>query len=189
MTARALLLSGLFLAALTTPAFAGEGWGQDVEVMSADDMDAHRGGFEIGNLNFNFGATVTTLVNGVPALVTNLTWTDVGAFVDQTVGQVGQDISDMTPEQLDALGLDGLNGLGGVVIEDEAGVTALVHNITDGTLQNIIMNNATGRDLAQQIDVTLTLPGFELIQNELTTEIFGMRLNDDLNPFLVSPGG
>lgn len=189
MTIRTLLLSGVFLAALSTPAFADEGWGQDVEVMSADDMDAHRGGFEIGRLNFNFGATVTTLVNGVPALVTNLTWTDVGAFVNRTVGQVGRNISDMTPEQLNAMGLNGLNGLGGVVIEDEAGVTALVHNVTDGSLQNIIINNATGRDLAQQIDVTLTLPGFELIQSELTTEIFGMHLNDDLRPFLVSPGG
>ncbi len=186
---RALLLSSLFLAALSTPARADDGWGQDVEVMSSDDMDAHRGGFEIGNLNFNFGATVTTLVNGVPALVTNLTWTDVGAFVDQTVGQVGQNISGMTPAQLEALGLSGLNGLGGVVIEDEAGVTALVHNITDGSLQNIIVNNATGRDLSQQIDVTLTLPGFELIQSQLTTEIFGMHLNDDLSTFLISPGG
>ena len=186
---RALLLSGLFLALLSTPAFADEDWGQDIEVMSAGDLEAHRGGFAFGNLNFNFGATVTTLVNGVPALVTTLTWTDVGAFVEQTVGQVGQNISDMTPEQLDALGLTGLNGLGGVVIEDEAGVTALVHNITDGSLQNIIINNATGRDLAQQIDVTLTLPGFELIQNALTTEIFGMRINDDLNTFLTAPGG
>lgn len=189
MIVRALLLGGLFFATLSAPAFADDGWGQDVEVMDASDLDAHRGGFAIGNLNFNFGATVTTFVNGVPALVTNLTWTDVGAFVDQTVGQVGQNISDMTPEQLDALGLDGLNGLGGVVIDDEAGVTALVHNITDGSLQNIIVNNATGRDLSQQIDVTLTLPGFELIQNELATEIFGMRLNDDLTPFLISPGG
>lgn len=189
MIMRALLLGGLFLAALSTPALADDGWGQDVEVMSADDLDTHRGGFAFGNLNFNFGATVTTLVNGVPALVTNLTWTDVGAFVDQTVGQVGQNISDMTPEQLNALGLDGLSGLGGVVIDDEAGVTALVHNVTDGSLQNIIVNNATGRDLSQQIDVTLTLPGFELIQNNLATELFGMRINDDLNTFLTTPGG
>lgn len=186
---RALLLTGLFLAALSTPAFADDGWGQEVEVMSADDLEAHRGGFSIGNLNFNFGATVTTFVNGVPALVTNLTWTELGAFVDRTAGQVGRNISDMTPEQLNAMGLNGLSGLGGVVIEDEAGVTALVHNVTDGSLQNIIINNANGRDLAQQIDVTLTLPGFEMIQNELATEIFGMHLNDDLRPFLAAPGG
>ena len=86
MIVRALLLGGLFFATLSAPAFADDGWGQDVEVMDASDLDAHRGGFAIGNLNFNFGATVTTFVNGVPALVINLTWTDVGAFVDQTVG-------------------------------------------------------------------------------------------------------
>ncbi|MCA8887177.1 MAG: hypothetical protein KDA35_11145, partial [Hyphomonadaceae bacterium] len=120
MRTRALLLAVALLGGLATPAHADESWGQDIEVMSVDDLDANRGGFSFGNLNFNFGATVTTLVNGVPALVTNITWTDVGALVDQTVGQVGQDISDMTPEQLQALGLNGLNGVGGVVMDDEA---------------------------------------------------------------------
>ena len=69
------------------------------------------------------------------------------------------------------------------------GVTALVHNITDGALQNIIINNATGRDLAQEIDVTLTLPGFELIQESLLVESFGIRLTDDMNVFIGDPGG
>lgn len=186
---RALLLSGVFMAVLATPAWADDGWGDNIEVMSAEDMEAHRGGFEIAGLSINFGATVTTLVNGIPALVTTLTWTDVGAFVEETVGGVGQNIADMTPEQLSALGLDGLENAGGVVIQDEAGVTALVHNITDGTLQNIIVNNATGRDLAQEIDVTLTLPGFEFIQGQLITEQFGIRLTDDMNVFIGDPGG
>ena len=134
---RALLLSGVFLAVLASPAWADDGWGEDIEVMDAEDLDAHRGGFEVNGLTFNFGATVTTLVNGIPALVTTLTWTDVGAFVQETVGDVGQNIADMTPDQLTALGLDGLENAGGVVIQDEAGVTALVHNISDGALQNI----------------------------------------------------
>lgn len=185
---RALLLSGVFMA-LAAPAWADEGWGENIEVMSVEDLDAHRGGFEVAGLNINFGATVTTLVNGIPALVTTLTWTDVGAFVEETVGSVGQDISEMTPEQLTALGLDGLENAGGVVIDDENGVTALVHNITEGTLQNIIVNNATGRDLSQEIDVTLTLPGFEFIQGELVTERFGIHLTDDMNIFIGDPGG
>ncbi|MBX3428476.1 MAG: hypothetical protein KF779_02715 [Hyphomonadaceae bacterium] len=187
MRTRALLLAVALLGGLATPAHADESWGQDIEVMSVDDLDANRGGFSFGNLNFNFGATVTTLVNGVPALVTNITWTDVGALVDQTVGQVGQDISDMTPEQLQALGLNGLDGVGGVVIDDEAGVTALVHNVTQGSLQNIIINNATGRDLTQQVDVNLTLPGFELIQSALLVEAFGLHLADDMRS--LNPGG
>lgn len=190
MTMRALLLSTVFIGMLASPAWAADAdWGADVEVMSAADMDDHRGGFEIAGLNINFGATVTTLVNGVPALVTTLTWTDVGAFVEETVGGVGQNIADMTPEQLTAMGLNGLENAGGVVISDEAGVTALVHNLTDGALQNIIINNATGRDLAQEIDVTLTLPGFEFVQGQLTTELFGIHLADDMNVFIGDPGG
>lgn len=186
---RAILLSGVFMALLASPAEAEEGWGDNIEVMSAEDMDGHRGGFEIAGLNVNFGATVTTLVNGIPALVTTLTWTDVGAFVEETVGGVGQNIADMTPDQLTALGLNGLENAGGVVIEDETGVTALVHNITEGSLQNIIINNATGRDLAQEIDVTLTLPGFEFIQGQLITERFGIHLTDEMNVFIGDPGG
>jgi hypothetical protein len=186
---RVLLLSGVFMALLASPAWADESWGEGVEVMSDVEMDDNRGGFEIAGLNINFGATVTTLVNGVPAMVTTLTWTDVGAFVEATVGDVGLNIADMTPEQLTALGLDGLGNANGVVIEDEAGVTALVHNLTNGSLQNIIINNATGRDLTQEIDVTLTLPGFEFVQGQLTTELFGMQLTDDMNIFIGDPGG
>lgn len=186
---RALLLSTAFMALLATPAWADDAWGSGIEIMTDEDMDTHRGGFEIAGLNINFGATVTTLVNGIPALVTTLTWTDVGAFVEETVGGVGQNIADMTPEQLSALGLDGLENAGGVVIEDEAGVTALVHNITEGSLQNIIINNATGRDLTQEIDVTLTLPGFEFIQGQLVAERFGINITDDMNVFIGDPGG
>ncbi len=189
MNARALLLSGFLMAALATPAWAEDIWGSDVEVVSDDELNDYRGGFAVAGLNINFGATVTTLLNGIPALVTTLTWTDVGAFVEETVGDLGQNIAGITAEQRAALGLDGLENAGGVVIDDEAGVTTLVHNITEGSLQNIIINNATGRDLSQQIDVTLTLPGFELIQESLVVETFGIRLTDDMNTFLADPGG
>ncbi len=189
MNARALLLSSVFFVAFAAPAAADEGWGDGIEVMDAEDLDAHRGGFEIAGININFGATITTLVNGIPALTTTLTWTDVGTFVEETIGQVGENINTLTPEQQAELGIDGLENAGGVIIQDEAGVTALVHNVTEGSLQNIIINNATGRDLAQEIDVTLTLPGFQLIQNALVVETFGIRISDDLAPFLTDPGG
>lgn len=190
MRARFALLTAAALIAFASPAWADESaWGNDVEVMSEDDLDAHRGGFEIAGLNINFGAVVTTYVNGVPALATTLTWTDVGAFVDQTVGQVGTNLSDMTDDELAALGLEGLSGAGGVVIEDEAGVTALVHNVTEGSLQNIIINSATGRDLSQDIDVTLELPGFDLMQGALLVESFGIQIHDDMSGFLFGGGG
>jgi hypothetical protein len=189
MNARMLLLSGVLFAALAAPAWADDSWGEDIEVMDAEDLEAHRGGFSVGGIDINFGATITTLVNGVPALTTTLTWTDVGAFVEETIGEVGESINTLTEEQRAELGIDGLENAGGVIIADEAGVTALVHNVTEGSLQNIIINNATGRDLTQEIDITVTLPGFELVQDALQVELFGMHVASDLSPFLTDPGG
>lgn len=184
-----LLLGGFIFATLATPAWAGDVWGEDVDVMNVEELEAHRGGFVVGGITFNFGATITTLINGVPALTTTLTWTDVGTFVEETIGEVGENINTLTAEERAELGIDGLENAGGIIITDEAGVTALVHNVTEGSLQNIIINNATGRDLTQEIDVTVTLPGFELIQDALQAELFGMQVSSDLSPFLIDPGG
>jgi hypothetical protein len=100
------------------------------------------------------------------------------------MASVGRSLDQLSPEGRTALGLDGLDGAGGIVIEDEAGLTALVHNVTDGALQNIIINSATGRDLRQDVELTLELPGFDVIQDALSVELFGIRLGDDMRAFL-----
>lgn len=170
-----------------TPAHADADAWADVEVMSETEMSQLRGGINIApGIDVGFGAIVTTMVNGAPALQTTLTWSNTGAMVSETVGVAGQALSTLTPEQRAALGVDGLAGAGGVVIEDAQGVTALVHNVTEGALQNIILNNASGRDVSQHVDVTLTLPGFELIQNMLVLERFGMRIDQDMNAALAN---
>jgi len=188
---RTILLSAVAFVALAGPAWADEsGWGDGIEIMAEDDLAAHRGGIAVNGIEINFGAVVTTFVNGVPAMTTTLTVTDVGAIVEQAVGDIGQSIHDMTTEQLTALGLGGLEGSDGVIIDDADGVTALVHNVTDGALQNIIINSATGRDLSQEIDVTVELPGFELMQSQLLVERFGIHISDDLQGIMFyDPGG
>lgn len=181
---RLLFAVGSF-AALACPAHAEQpkpAWGDGVEVMDDAELGDLRGGFAVGGYDINFGAVVTTYVNGAPALSTNVTWTDVGAMVSQTIGAAGQNIADLTQQQRDALGIGDLDNAGGVVITDASGVTALVHNVADGALQNILINSATGRDITQDVDVTLSLPGFELIQNALELERFGLHLNQDMNP-------
>ncbi|HRP12603.1 MAG TPA: hypothetical protein PLK37_16380, partial [Terricaulis sp.] len=137
-------------------------------------------------LEVNFGAVITTYVNGAPALATTLTWSDNSQLVEQTIGALGQSLDALSPEQRAQLGLSGLGDAGGVVIADADGVTALVHNVTDGALQNIIVNTATGRSLSQEVDVTLTLPGFEAVQGALLLERIGIRLDEDMR---VSIGG
>ncbi|WP_395646249.1 hypothetical protein [Terricaulis sp.] len=182
----ALLTVSAFLAFAPAAHAQDLAWADEVEVMNEADMNEHRGGFEINGIEFNFGAVITTYVNGVPALTTTLTWTDVGTFVQETVGDIGTQFENLTPEARAAMGLpDTANG---VVLTDASGVTALVHNITESSIQNIIINNASGRDLSQDIDVTLQLPGFEAMQNSLMLEHLGMQLHDEMSG-LVDPGG
>lgn len=183
---RAALIALAALTFVPAPAFADAGWGADIEVMDEAEMGALRGGIAVSpGLEINFGAVITTYVNGAPALTTNLTWTDAGQFVEQTIGEVGQSIDALTPGQRAELGLAGLENGGGVVINGADGVTALVHNVTTGALQNIIVNTAAGRDLRQDIDLTLTLPGFEAMQDALLLERIGIRLDADLNNALI----
>ena len=190
MTLRAALLSAAAFAALPGVAWANGGaWGDGVELMTDAEMAEHRGGFEIQGINVNFGATVTTIVDGVPALTTTLTWTDAGPVIQETMGNLGAATS-LTPDQLEALGLDPAGGAASVVINDETGVTEIVHNVGDGALQNIIINSASGHAITQAIDVSLELPGFELVQADFVVERFGIRLTDDLNSVVFyDPGG
>jgi len=174
-------LAAFALSTFAAPAFADDTWGAGVEVMADDEMGALRGGLAITpGLEVNFGAVITTYVNGAPALTTNLTWTDTGQLVSQTIGAIGQSLDQLTPALRAELGIDGLAGANGVVISDADGVTALVHNVTEGALQNIILNTAAGRDLRQDVDVTLTLPGFEAVQASMLLERIGIRLDEDM---------
>ena len=179
MLVRAALFALAIAIFSTAPARASE-WDDDIQVIEDGEMEDLRGGFEINGIEIGFGALVTSYVNGQPVLTTQLTWTDAGAIVNETVSGLGQRLRDMPADARAALGVEGMEDADGIVIEDSAGVTALIHNITDGALQSIIINNASDRDLRQDIDVTLTLPGFDAIQGALQLERFGIRLGDDM---------
>ena len=174
--------------AFAAPARAAEadGWGDGVEVMDDADMAEARGGIRVNGIDVGFGAVITTYANGVRALETRLTWTDTGPIVTEALGNLGQRLDSLSPEQRAQLGLEGVTG--GVVIDDADGVTALAHNITKGSLQNIIVNNASGRDLAQDVDVTITLPSFAEVQHGFTNELFGLRVTTDLANMLAGSG-
>jgi hypothetical protein len=181
---RALLFTACAFAALPAPAHAStEDWG-DVEVMDDAEMEDLRGGFNVGGIEIGFGAVVTSTLNGVPVMTTQLTVTDAGSIVEQTMN-AGQTLGSLTTEQLAALGLAAFAGMEGVIIDGEGGITAFVHNITNGTLQNILVNTASGQDIEQDVDITLTLPGFDAIQGEFAMERFGMQISDDLQSIAI----
>ena len=183
---RTALFTACVLSALSAPAYAStDDWGGDIEVMDDAEMDDLRGGFNVGGIEIGFGAVVTSTLNGVPVMTTQLTVTDAGSIVEQTMQNAGQTLGSLTSEQLAALGLAAFEGMSGIVINGEGGITAFVHNITDGTLQNILVNTASGQDIEQDVDITLTLPGFEAIQNGFAMERFGMLIGDDLQSVAI----
>lgn len=178
---RCALLAAAAYAVCGASALAAEDPWAGIEVMDDAEMAELRGGIRVTeNLDIGFGAVITTYANGAPVLQTELNWTDTGALVEQTYGALGTRIDSLPAAARSILGIEGMESGGGVVIADADGLTALMHNITDGALQNIIVNDANGRNLRQEIDVTLTLPNFEAMQGLFNLQRVGLRLDADV---------
>lgn len=183
MQLRALLLATAVWSLAAAPALADPWAG--VEVLDDAAMADMRGGFVLPNgVEVNFAATVNTYANDVLALQTQLTLSDSGFLMEQRVGTLGVPLSDLTEAQRAELGLVGL-GQSGVVIVDSSGVTALVQNVSATGLHNIVFNTGNGRDLRQEIDITVTLPGFLETQRLINDEIVGIRIGADLDSWLA----
>jgi hypothetical protein len=68
--------------------------------VSNDELSGMRGGFfTAAGANFDFGASIQTLVNGQLALQTNLTWTPQGPAIQQMAG-LGQSIASQVQSQV-----------------------------------------------------------------------------------------
>lgn len=150
-TVLTIILCGLAGSAVAQPAPAQIG---DAELESA------RGGFLVaGQVAFEFGAVTRTYAEGALALQTNVTWTANGAVVDHQSG-VGLPAS-----------VDGALSVGGA---------SIIHRITEGGIASVLTNTDSGRELSQQTDVTLMLPGFEQVQAGMTQSLLGARLAADI---------
>ena len=68
--------------------------------VSNEELSAMRGGFFVAaGANFDFGASIRTLVNGQLALQTNLTWTPQGVSIQELTG-LGQSIQSQVQAQV-----------------------------------------------------------------------------------------
>lgn len=124
-----------------------------------------------GGIAFDFGATVRTTINGQLALETRLTWTPEGVVVEDLSAVAGASI----PE---------FNGFG-LNITDATGTTLVGHRLLDGELQGFIINTGDNRDIRQEMDVNLSLPGFAAIQRDMVTDRLGFRIDMDVADSLV----
>lgn len=152
-----------------TPAF-------DLEPIADSELGDLRGGlFVIEGITFDFGAVVRTTIDGKPALETRLTWTPDGMVIE--------DLSTLT-----AGALPGLNGWG-LDLSDASGMTLVGHRLMGGELQGFILNAGDNRNISQDMEITLTLPGFDAIQRDILTDRLGMRIDMDMAQGLISSSG
>jgi len=151
------------------------------EVVTEEAMGEMRGGFiAIGGLQIGFGATVRTYADGALALVTQLTWTPNGVIAHTTTGELSARIDAAVAAQLAGLGVSGLAGADGVAVFGPTGATAVIHRVTDGNLQNFVINTQDNVNFRQEVEVELVLPGFEVTQAGMSLDVMGLRLRDDL---------
>ena len=170
----------IILAFLALPAGAGA-----QERLSTAELAELRGGYLIAQgITLGFGASVRTYVNGQLALESRLTWTEDGAVTTRTAGDVpgAVELGDNLDIALTGgLDLGALKAGSGLLLSDSSGVTALAHNLQGGNIQNLILNTASGRDLRQEIEITLSLPDLPSMQRSYGIDRLGSQIGQDMN--------
>ncbi|MGZ8408112.1 MAG: hypothetical protein ACXWVJ_08805, partial [Caulobacteraceae bacterium] len=157
--------------------------------LSDDDLSDLRGGFITANgITFSFGAVARTFVGGELALESRLTWNAAGALSERRVGNVPGAVDLATA--LDAakaggLDLGGLGAADGLLLSDANGSTALIQTLQGG-IRNLIINNADGRDLRQEVEVTLTIPDLGAMQHSYAIERLGSQIGQDISTGLLA---
>jgi hypothetical protein len=165
-------------------------------VIGKDELDKLRGGFEIGGLQLDIGATIRTFIDGVQVLQSVVTLPGP----DGTVPAGGQQSSvsvqsssrlpglqivdagagglaalgDQIPDQVD---LGALKGASGVIVNDSKGFTAALHQIDRSQIISALVNTASGRTLRQQVDVTVDIANFRQYQRMVHSALAARSLS------------
>ena len=171
-----------------------------VELLAVEEMGGLRGGFiNAFGVPIQFGADVLTTIDGMEVFRTSFVLTETGfessiVFVpDPTVdltgmtsieipggtvvelvgGDTGVAVQDLMPTGVD---LSGLNGTAGFVLVDETGATAVLHDVAADRLVNVIANTASGLDIRQELEATITLDNLGDFQSDVRLEQLRMEL-------------
>lgn len=173
---RMMLCAALALAAVwPAGAVQAEDFAAD-RALTAGELNDIRGGFQTPDgLEIGFGAVVRTFVDGSLALQTRLTWSETGPVETVEYGMIVPDITAAAAPG--GIKLDG-PALAGVVVGGDGGVTAIAHEISNDQIANLVINNANNRDIRQTTDVTLNIPDLAQMQQDVTNQTLGLRLQD-----------
>jgi hypothetical protein len=181
LSLRAMLLAGAVLCTPLSVAHADPF--EDCAVADDAELAAARGGYITADgVTFDLGAIISTYQNGDLALQTQLTWTPNGAMTSHTAGDSYAGAAQAALAAASAL------GSGGVAVTDPGGGTQIVHGVDGQSLRNLIVTSASDTAFSQDIQVTITLPGFEAMQGSLALDKLGIALGSDINLLLSAAG-
>jgi hypothetical protein len=142
--------------------------------VSDAELDGSRGGFIAADgIEFNFGALLSTMVNGQLALQTQVTFTPGGPQVTQTTGpNTVQGVSASTGT-ITGLNLQGYSPSQVALLNN--GATALIQKVTGG-IQNIVINAASNQNIQQSTQLQLTLPNFAQSQQAFQQNLAALHV-------------
>lgn len=159
------------------PVARSQAW--QAEVVSDEELADYRGGYLVAeDLAFEFGAVMRTFENGALSLQTQLVWTPEGPLLQHVVGD---GVAPLSAAELGAVGLnDSFRTAGGSIV---------MHDLSRGQFMNLLINTQSGRDFRQDVDITLTLPGFGEAQGDMGRQLAGLRLAEELSMGSISALG
>lgn len=138
----------------------------EASFVSDEVLAAQRGGFAWNDMQISFGADIRSFVNDQLALRTIVSWTANGATVDRFVSPslTAADAAHIQAGILTSGGIQMRVGNESVFLANE-GQTALIHSTE--AIQNVLINTASGVNLAQQVDATLDISGYDGFRDAL----------------------
>jgi hypothetical protein len=155
---------------IATPAFAADP-GQKLDDAT---LAQSRGGFVmVDGITLDFAAELRTFIDGELALSTKFS-------LDPT--SIGQKISPIDLALLTAGGIRLDPGSGQLAITPD-GATAILHSVGKGQISNVLINSASDKTFRQELNLTLTLPGFEITQRGLDASRMGSDLAGQVAQF------
>jgi hypothetical protein len=172
-------------------------------VLSADELEAMRGGFRFAGLNFEFGANIRSFIDNQLVLESIVTITSDGAIQHQITtlpdtmpglaippqttnsgaqgtgavlpvsGQPSAASSVAAPSTVD---LTGLGNALGVSVNDHKGFTAALHEATRQRITSTLVNTANDRKLRQEMEIRINVENFRQFQDTARQNLLNARI-------------
>lgn len=150
--------------------------------VGADELSGARGGFFTAEgAEFDFGATVQTLVNGQLALQSTIQWGPGGPVVQQLAGSVPYSAPLSDTEIADIIG-NAIASIAasGIRINSPTGITQVIANVTSTQVQNLLVNAASNQNITQNTDLILTIHNFSDWQQQIAQSMTAWRLANEV---------